>query len=166
MTSNEKLLIVSEADYGKQYRDHCLALYQLYVESADKISDRRLNANTFFLTVNTALLGITGYLQSTGVQLLWLVALAGIVISYTWYRLIEAYRSMNAAKFKVIHELEKQLPFALYDAEWEMLEKGRAAGGYTPFSKIEGRVPIVFLVLHVIAGLAIVSSVLAGFSQG
>ena len=110
MQSEDKLLSVSQTEYGKHYRDHCLTLYQGYIESADRISERRHGANTFFLTVNTALLGITGYLQAAGAHLLWLVALAGVVLGYTWFRLIKSYRSLNTAKFKVIHEIEQQLP--------------------------------------------------------
>jgi hypothetical protein len=156
MQSNDKLLSVSEADYGDRYRDHCLTMYEGYVESADKISDRRHSANTFFLTVNTALLGITGYLQADGAGLLWLAALAGVVLSYTWYRLIKSYQSMNTAKFQVIHEMEKQLPFALYDAEWEQLGGGRNSAVHTPFGKVEARVPIVFIALHSIAAATII----------
>jgi hypothetical protein len=158
MASKDKLLSVSEEEYGYEYRDHCLAMYQGYVESADKISDRRHSANSFFLTVNTALLGITGYLQAAGAELLWLVALAGIVLGYTWLRLIKSYRSLNTAKFKVIHDIEQQLPFALYDAEWEHLERGQDAKVHTPFSKVEATVPLVFMVLHGFAFVAIVGA--------
>jgi len=156
MQSNDKLQSVSQADYGDQYRDHCLSMYLAYVGSADSISDRRHSANSFFLTVNTALLGITGYLQNAGADLLWLVAIAGMVLSYTWWRLINSYRSLNTAKFQVIHEIEQQLPFAPYDAEWEQLERGQEAKIHTPFSKVEAWVPIVFMTLHAVAFLMIV----------
>lgn len=162
MQSIDKLLSVSEADYGDRYRDHCLAMYLAYVESADKISDRRHSANTFFLTVNTALLGITGYLQNAGANLLWLVAFAGMVLSYTWWRLIKSYRSLNTAKFKVIHDIEQQLPFAPYDAEWEQLERGQQAKVHTPFSKVEAWVPTVFMTLHGVAFLVIVVTYIYG----
>lgn len=162
MVTDTNLLSVSEAEYGKHYRDHCLALYQGYVESADRISDRRHSANTFFLTVNTALLGITGYLQAAGADLLWLVALAGIVLGYTWFRLIRSYRSLNTAKFEVIHDIERQLPFALYDAEWEQLKRGEDAKVHTPFSKVEAMVPVVFMVLHGVAFAVITAAYFPG----
>ena len=162
MQSENTLLSVAEAEYGEHYRDHCLAMYQTYVESAEKISDRRHNANTFFLTINTALLGINGYLQADGSGLLGLAALAGVVLSYTWYRLIKSYRSMNTAKFKVIHDIELRLPFSLYDAEWERLERGENPAVHTPFSKVEGWVPIVFMVLHSVAAIVIFGSHIYG----
>ena len=162
MQSNHELLRVSEAEYGDQYRDHCLAMYHAFIESAERISDRRHSANTFFLTVNTTLLGITGYLQNVGANLLWLVAFAGMVLSYTWWRLIKSYRSLNTAKFKVIHDIEQQLPFAPYDAEWEQLERGQAAKVHSPFSKVEAWVPIVFMILHGVAFLVIVVTYIYG----
>ncbi len=155
MESNSHLLRMTEEEYGERYRDHCLAMYHGFVESAERISDRRHSANSFFLTVNTALLGITGYLQSEEVNLLWLVALAGAVLCYTWYRLIGSYRSMNTAKFKVLHEIEQQLPFAPYDAEWEQLKRGKVPRVHIPFSQVEKVVPPVFLALHGVAFLAI-----------
>jgi len=160
MQSNDNLLSVSEADYGDRYRDHCLAIYQGFIQSAEKISDRRHNANTFFLTVNTALLGITGYLQSAGAELLWLVALAGVVLSYTWFRLIKSYRSLNTAKFEVIHDIEQQLPFATYDAEWEKLKCGKDAAVHKPFSKVEATVPVIFATFHGVAFVVIVGTYL------
>ena len=155
MESKNKLIRVPAEEYGDRYRDHCLSMYHGFVGSAEKISDRRHSANSYFLTVNTALLGITGYLQSAGTDLLWLVALAGVVLSYTWYRLIGSYRSLNTAKFQVIHDIEKQLPFAPFDAEWEQLKRGKVSAVHIPFSKVESIVPLVFMILHGVAFVAI-----------
>ena len=46
----------SKAKYGEKYDEHLLQQYLLYVQMADKISERRSLANTFFLTANTAIL--------------------------------------------------------------------------------------------------------------
>src|SRR5262245_9792406 len=42
------------------FQNHLLEQYKLYVEMADRISQRRGTANTFFLTVNTAIIGALG----------------------------------------------------------------------------------------------------------
>jgi hypothetical protein len=52
-----------------------LELYKLAVEMADRVSARRATANAFFLTVNTALLA---FVSSGSLNMLWLVALAGM----------------------------------------------------------------------------------------
>src|SRR5256885_4461010 len=38
-----------------------LEQYKLYVEMADRISSRRLTANSFFLTINSAIIALGGY---------------------------------------------------------------------------------------------------------
>ena len=77
-------------------------------------------------------------------------AAAGIVLCYAWYRLIRSYRDLNGAKFKVIHRLERRLPAAPYDAEWEAVGRGEDSDLYLPFTHIEIAVPWVFLALHIV----------------
>lgn len=50
------------------YQAHLLEQYKLYVGMADKISERRQSANSYFLSLNTALLGFVGYMNSIGVK--------------------------------------------------------------------------------------------------
>jgi hypothetical protein len=137
------------------YQDHLLEQYKSYVESAQKNSDRRNTANTFFLTINTTLITILGYLQTKvttnfeiGSQVF--ISLTGIAISFMWYRLIRSYKDLNTAKFKVIHEIEKQLPICPYDAEWEAVGRGEDSKLFLPFTHIELRIPFVFLFLHAV----------------
>lgn len=42
-----------------------LELYKLYLSTAEKVSDRRLQANTWMLSVNSAVVGLYGYLGKT-----------------------------------------------------------------------------------------------------
>ena len=93
---------------------------------ADRTSAQRQSANSFFLTVNTAVIGVVACVQlgaksGTTSELYWLVSLAGRAFCYMWFRLIRSYRSLNSGKFKVIHMLEQNFPIAPYDAEWEIL---------------------------------------------
>jgi hypothetical protein len=128
---------------------HLLEQYKLYVEMADRISARRQSANSYFLTINTVLLGFTGYVTpKDSSNYLWLLGLAGIALCYSWYRLIRSYRDLNNAKFKVIHAIEKRLPLSPYDAEWEAMGQGKNPRLYKPFTHIETSVPWVFLMLH------------------
>lgn len=151
-------LFVAEAeqDYRDEdkYREHLLEQYKVYLEGADRISARRQSANSFFVTVNTALIALVSYVHlgsTSGNKFYWLIALAGIAISYMWYRLLRSYRDLNSAKFKVIHEIEKKLPLSPYDAEWEAVGRGENSKLYLPFTRIEAGIPWVFLVLHIVA---------------
>lgn len=130
-----------------------LELYKLSVEMADRISSRRLTANSFFLTINTGIVAFAGYLslshdKELAVGQYWFVAMAGIILCYMWYRLIRSYAGLNKAKFAVIHEMEKDLPYKIFDAEWLAVGEGKDSSKYLPFTKIEMAVPWVFLALH------------------
>ena len=147
-----KVLFKPQNDYpADKLVDHRMEQYKLYLEMADRISARRQTANSYFLTLNTVLLSLVSYLSLGTEQKkwYWLVAIAGIVLSYMWYRLIRSYRDLNSAKFKVIHEIEAMLPMAPYDAEWEAVGRGKAPELYLPFTHVEIYVPWVFLILHV-----------------
>ena len=125
----------------------CLEIYKLYVEMADRISSRRQSANSFFLTLSTAIVGLVGFLGIGS----WIISVAGIFISYIWYRLIRSYRGLNTGKFSVIHEMEKDLPLSVYAAEWEALGCGNNSKLYLPFTRIEVWVPGIFAGLHILA---------------
>lgn len=147
----QELWSVAPEAYGADYQRHLLEQYKLYVEMADRISSRRGTANNFLLSVNALLLSGFGILASTtdaGSQA-WSYALplAGFVVCGVWYVLIRSYRQLNSGKFKVLHELEKRLPAALYDAEWKALDEGRGKD-YLALTRVEPYIPAVFAVLY------------------
>ncbi|MFZ1519296.1 MAG: hypothetical protein WAU11_11000 [Ignavibacteriaceae bacterium] len=129
--------------------------YKLYLELVDRISDRRQNANSYFLGINTALCAVIGYLFSKDIDsevkpLIWFVPFAGIILSYFWYRLVKSYRDLNTAKFQVVHSIESKLPLAPYHAEWIALGEGNDSKKYTPFTHLEIWVPRCFILLYLI----------------
>jgi len=65
MSESKELFKVGENEYGQEYKNHLFAQYQLYVESVEKISDRRQNANNYFITINTVLISFLGILFQT-----------------------------------------------------------------------------------------------------
>jgi hypothetical protein len=121
-----------------------LELYKLAVEMADRVSARRATANVFFLTVNTALLAFVG---SDPGRAPWLICLAGIALSGTWWVLLKTYRDLNAAKFDVITEMESNLRAKVFGDEWERLKEKRAEGWrgrYAELGTVERLVPLLF----------------------
>jgi hypothetical protein len=147
--------LFNEIEEGKEYPtndkwySHLLDQYKLYVEMADRISQRRATANTYFMSLNSAILAFVGYLtvRETTSEL-WLIASAGVTLCFLWHRLIASYRDLNTAKFKVIHQIEKRLPISPYDAEWIAMGEGKDPTRYRPISHIEIGVPYVFMALH------------------
>jgi hypothetical protein len=139
--------------YGSSYRDHALEMYKTYLEMADRISERREKANSFFLAVNTALIALLardafGSSAAGPRALELLVPVAAGVLCYLWYRIIRSYRDLNSAKFKVVHAIERQLPLRPYDAEWESVERGKNPRLYLPFTHVEKVVPWLFMAFH------------------
>jgi hypothetical protein len=132
----------------KKATQEYLELYKLAVEMADRVSARRATANAFFLTVNTALLG---FLSISSFNVLWLVTLAGITLSTTWWVLLKSYRDLNRAKFAVITEMENDLEVKVFGDEWNRLKEKRSEGWrgrYAEFGVAERAVPLVFAALY------------------
>lgn len=134
---------------NEKLQGHLIEQYKLYVEMADRVSARRQTANSYFLSVNTAILGFVGYVVLKDERdYLWLLGIVGIAICIFWYVILTSYKQLNSAKFKVIHAVEKRLPLRLYDAEWELVGRGEDASKYRPMSHIESSVPFLFAALH------------------
>lgn len=158
----EKMLFISASDkYGDKYIEHLLDQYKIYINAAEKISDRRQKTNEFFLGLNTALVALLGFIATKTSQqeislMLGVSAIAGITVCYLWYRIIASYKGLNSAKFKVIHAIELRLPLALYDTEWEMLERGKNKEVYWPFSHIELYVPKIFIAIYAMMILSLI----------
>ena len=137
-----------------------LEQYKLYVESANLTSRLRSQANTFFLTLNTFLIGfLAGLLElsSQTTTSLWIVfaGIAGILLCISWYFILRSYRSLNSGRFAVIHELETQLPARIYAREWELITSRRPKKSkYIRQTYIEQVIPLAFCLLY----LALVTS--------
>lgn len=130
-------------------------IYKIAVEMADRISARRGLANSFFLTINTAVLGILGTHETN-----WYLAVAGIILCSSWWALLKSYRDLNRAKFEVILAMEEKLPARLYGDEWDRLRKERVhfaprlaalrpwLAQYRELGVVERTVPWVFVLVY------------------
>lgn len=133
-------------------------LYRLTVDMADRISARRGVANSFFLTLNTALVGSAAVVDrlhpkahadrfSTVV-----VALAGLILVAAWWLLLRSYRDLNEAKFQVILKLESVWEVKPFAEEWETLKKDDLRfwqKRYAELGTLERFVPFAFALLYV-----------------
>jgi len=122
--------------------------YKLAVEMADRVSGRRAVANSFFVTVQSALVTAFGFSASDQ----WSLAVAGMVVSAAWWLSLRSYRMLNSAKFKVITDMEKSLPRSPYTDEWAILdrEEGPLHKRYAALSFVEQVVPLAFLLLNLL----------------
>lgn len=132
-------------------------LYKIAVEMADRISARRGLANSFYLTINTTVLGLLGTHVAN-----WYLAIAGIVLCISWWALLKSYRELNRAKFEIILAMEDRLPARLYGDEWARLRRERIrfalnlaalrpwVAQYRELGVIERVVPLIFVLVYLV----------------
>jgi hypothetical protein len=152
MSNDLQLLRQTKEIYGAEFEKHLFEQYKLYVEIADRLSARRMLANSFFVGIHTALITAFTVLLKENILPPTLMGvapfLAVIVLCFVWWRVVHSYRQLNSGKFKVVHALEQMLPVAPYDAEWNALGAGKNRKLYLPLTHIENWVPVCFGALY------------------
>lgn len=140
-------------EYGEQHSGHLLEQYKLYVEMADRVSQRRDQSNRFYATLFSALAAVLVLaarfnLSDDSWGLVFLIAgFVGSALSLIWFVNIRSYRTLNSAKFQIINRIEKQLPFHGYTEEWELLRPAEGTKRYLQLTVVEQYVPVMFLLL-------------------
>lgn len=124
-------------------------LYKLAVEMADRVSARRMTANTFYASLQSAIVATLGLLASmTSLDPWVLVAgcIVGMVASVMWYAALRTYRELNKVKFEVIARMEEELelPVKVFTDEWTCLQQRRR---YLEFGRVERVIPWLFIAL-------------------
>jgi hypothetical protein len=138
--------------------DPNFALYELYLGTAEKVSDRRANANSWMLAVNSAIVALYGYLQADKPSVderqkaIWLLAIpaAGLIVCVAWRALLESYRLLNRAKFEVLQKLEGLFPVQPFTREQEVYRIHRRKG----LATVERSIPACFFFLYLVILIA------------
>jgi hypothetical protein len=135
-------------------------LYKIMVASSEALVGRRQGVNTFFLTMNGLLLTTVGLLLRGGAQdvrfeaaAIVVVAVAGVVLCFAWRSLLISFGQLNTGKFKIINRMEAELAAAIFEAEWEALERGENPRVYRSFTSREIVVPVALFLLYGLTAL-------------
>lgn len=115
--------------------------YKLAVTMADKISDRRATTNNFFLTLNVGVVSINGIFNDKFTLLLHIVAIS---VCAVWFLLLKNYKKLNNIKFRIINDIEKELPKNIMAYEWHLLQQEKRK----TFSSYEKLMPIIFILFY------------------
>ena len=110
--------------------DILLDQYKLFSTTAENLINRRQNANSFYISANTAIITIGGTIFALGSDgdLIWklIVVLAltipGVLLNISWKNILQAYYINNQAKMRILSLIEKKLSVSLYDAEWKVMK--------------------------------------------
>ncbi len=153
----------------KEETTQLLELYKLYVEMADRVSQRRLQTNKFYMTLLSGILVILSFtndkshLEITSTyqsSIFFAFGLLGCLICIIWYYNIRSHSQLNAKKFEVIHEMERELPYPLYAREWKLLGEGKDAKKYFQLTKVEKWIPAILALPYLILCLLSIMSFL------
>ena len=126
-----------------------MTLYVTYLQTMEKVSDRRAALNAWMITLLNAVVALDISLTKINAGFAgnaFIVPLMGILTCVVWRLLLGSFSTLNAAKFRVIFDLEQRLgvnPFRVEQKYYK--EQGR-----TGFARLERKVPFIFLMLFVV----------------
>jgi hypothetical protein len=122
--------------------------FKLYYESTEKVTDRRLSANTWNYSICIAILvAIAGIVKWSagnisffyiGLIAVLMLCIMAILFCSLWLGQIADFKYLNNAKFKVLNEMAPHIEFSLehpnqitsfcpFEKEWQTLEEVKAA---------------------------------------
>jgi F0F1-type ATP synthase assembly protein I len=148
---NDDAAVKTSYTHDEKYQAAIMEQYKLYVEMADRIAVRRGLANTFFLTLNAAILTLIGVFwkdRPAGLSPWFLLPVLVLTLGLclAWFWLVRSYRQLSSGKFAVIAALEQKLPASpWWNGEWKALkgEEGDKST-YWALTHLEIWVPLLF----------------------
>ena len=133
--------------------------YKLFSDTSESLVIRRQNANSFYITANTALITIaaTAFSLNSNLfsQLIITVALSvpGILLNRSWLKILESYELINRSKMKILGMLEKKLSASIFDSEWQVMSNEYNKQRYTSFADREKHIPKIFSTVFVMVDI-------------
>lgn len=141
-------------DYPAEYHDHLLEQYKLFITTSENLLDRRLDTNKLYTSILSGLLAILALVSKVTPSditsyILLIISISGIILCIVWYINIISYKQFSDGKFKVIHEIEKNLPFQCFKVEWDILGKGKKPRKYLLLTRVERCIPFLLALPYI-----------------
>lgn len=146
---------VFNQELGEIDKGILLEQYKLFLQTSEDLVLRRQNVNNFYISINSAIMAAFGIIWALEINPIYkflvgiLLSAVGIVLSFSWIKLLASYGDLNSSKMKIISYIERQLPASLYDAEWAALSDKLNKRKYVSFTNSEKRVPILFIAIYI-----------------
>lgn len=111
---------------GEGQADSLIDQYTHYGESAMAVSERRLRTNRFYVSLLSGILVVVTFLGQGPLavaQQVGLVAVGvlGVFLCGLWYQTVDSHRRLNEVKYEILHDMEEDLPYPVYQREWDQL---------------------------------------------
>ncbi len=99
-----------------------LQQYRAFIDSREKLSDRRADTNKFFITLITGLFALLSLVARFGTSdatalpgpFVWPIGVIGILLCYVWYATLITYDVRLDSRREVIINVERHLPYQMY----------------------------------------------------
>lgn len=140
--------------------------YKFFAESTQYLSERRQAATQTYLSVNTAIIAVIGFIIKESGHSGWglisaclaLVA-AGVVACAIWYKIIKQYKDLIGWRYDQLMAMEKLMPdcHQMYTNEWHQFFEPRMKIEKFGFSRLEIWLPRLFLWIYLVYSLALIT---------
>jgi len=153
---------------GSSTNDKVFEQYKLLIEDTARLSDRRQTVSNIYLSANALLAsGIALLAVQTAstdlplppIYLIVLIVVGGSILCLEWRSIIETYRALVSLRIDLLKELEVRADFGdlipTYHREDGLYAQKKRGFGFT---RIEKRLPVLFIGLYVLALLGVVIS--------
>ena len=136
--SGDRLFQFTGETYEGSFKADLMEQYKLYVQSAGERQRPSGRVEPLSADPQRRFGGSVRPSSANFGQTYWtlLVPVLGIPVSLLWHQIIKSHRDLNAVKFDIIHELERHLPAALFQHEWQLAGEGKGRS-YNPVTYIE-----------------------------
>ena len=147
-------------------KDELLEQYKIFLQTSETLVERRQNVNSFYISVNAAVIAVFSVVSSLVNDLPSLASIAALmfvivgILDISWLKILESYGILNSSKMKVISIIEKQLPASLYDSEWTIMSDKLNSKKYISFTDSEKRVPKLFIMFYALLMLVAIGLML------
>ena len=114
--------------------------YKIMIDSAERNSDKRIQQNNIYLTINLAFLSYILTLKNL-LQII-ITSVIGIAICIIWFLSILNYCKRNKVKFDIINEIEEEFGLLLFKEEWKRISV------LTSLSIYERIISVIFIIIY------------------
>ena len=134
-------------------QNRLLEIYRLHAELADRVSQRREGANRLYVSLHVGLVIFLAALMRFGFGdaperlVFGAIGSFGVLLSVSWFVVIRSYSQLNGEKYRVLGEIEEQLPFQFLAKEWDPQARGKKSNRYWQLTYVEATLPAIFFLL-------------------
>lgn len=147
----------NESVDGRQER--LIEIYKLQAQLTNSVSNRRTTTNRFYIVIMSGLILIfSTFLQNTDKlpaellnivsieQLIVVLGVLGLSLSWIWCISVNSYLRVNSRKYEALKKLEDELEYQFFKNEWEFLADDEQENTYWQRSRIELTLPSLFFI--------------------